>query len=142
MKANYLARIVGIAVVLVGTTLFAQNEIKSIRATDLNPSVWQELQKGQIEKLIVEFREGDELPVTMEAKGDLIVTTQSNPSYVQVRKNFWMEATANDVQMSLDGVHYQPIRNLVTGTLSVSANADSQGGPANAINVLLDAKLK
>ena len=117
-------------------------EAKIVRATEMNSSLWSHLTAGSSEELIVEFRQGDELPVTFSSEGDLLGTTQVGTSYVIVKKSFWLKLQNNDGQMSLDGIIYKPINDVVTGSFTAGANSGHNGGPANAINLILRANLK
>ena len=49
---------------------------KTVRAAEMSPSMWAHLAKGRLGEIIVEFRQGDELPLRFEAQGDLIETRQ------------------------------------------------------------------
>lgn len=115
---------------------------KTVRATEMNSDLWSKLTAGISSELIVEFRQGDELPVTFSSKGDFLETVQIGTSYVEVKRDFWLKLQGNDVQMSLDGNTYKPISDVATGSFSAGANSGSNGGPANAINLVLESYLK
>ncbi len=126
-----------LSLLLVGTA-----EAKTIRATEMNGSLWSRLTAASAEDLIVEFRQGDELPVSFSAEGDLLETSRVGTSYVSVKRNFWLKLENNDVQMSLDGTAFKPIKDMVTGSLTAGAGSGDNGGIANAINIGLKANLK
>lgn len=125
-----------------GLLLTGAAEAKTIRATEMTGSLWQRLTAGTAEELIVEFRQGDELPVSFTAEGDLIETSRAGVSYVSVKRNFWLKLQNNDVQMSLDGSAYRPVKDMLTGSLTAGAGSEENGGIANAINLGLKANLK
>lgn len=131
-----------LAIVVVGiamsTSLFAQ----SFRASELTPQIWDKYNKGEIRELVVEFQQGDKIPVTLQAEGDLLETSEANPSYVTVQRNFWVQMKHNDLKLSLDGTHFKPFKKVVEGSLTVGAGAEQQGGIANAINVGFKAMIK
>jgi len=130
-----------LAVTMMLNLLFVGNaEAKTIRATEMNGSLWSQLTAGVAEKLIVEFRQGDELPVSFSAEGDLLETSRVGVSYVLVKRNFWLKLENGEVQMSLDGTAFKPVEHMLTG--SFNAGAGDIGGIANAINLGLKAKLK
>ena len=117
--------------------------LKTIRATELGAGFFSDLQNGKLDNMIVEFQEGDELPVTLKAEGDLIYTTYSSVSYVGIKRNFWLKLMDNKLELSLDGVVYKDIREVVSGkVLAGAGTADGQGGVADAINVVFEAFLK
>lgn len=122
--------------------LSSVSQAKTVRATEMSSDLWSRPSAGVSSELIVEFRQGDALPVTFSSEGDLIETSQSGVSYVTVKRNFWLKLIGNDVQMSLDGAAYKPISDVVTGSFSAGAGSGSNGGPANAINLVLSAYLK
>src|SRR5690606_15542266 len=76
-------------------------EARTVRATELTSKIWSQLDKGEIEDLIVEFRQGDEIPVTLQTEGDLLETKSANPSYVGVKRSFWVRMEQNQILMSL-----------------------------------------
>ena len=117
-------------------------EARTLRATELSSSLWQRLAAGSAEELVVEFRQGDELPVSFTADGDLIQTSRAGVSYVTVKKNFWLRLQDNKVQLSLDGAAYRPIQDMLSGSVTAGAGSEENGGVANAINVALKAVLK
>lgn len=131
-----------IVVAMFGLLLTGAAEAKTIRATEMTGSLWQRLTAGTAEELIVEFRQGDELPVSFTAEGDLIETSRAGVSYVSVKRNFWLKLQNNDVQMSLDGSAYRPVKDMLTGSLTAGAGSEENGGIANAINLGLKANLK
>lgn len=118
-----------------------QAQAKTVRATDLIAQGWNDLSKLE-EGTTIEFRQGDELPVSLSAEGDLLETTRNEVSYVGVKKNFWVRIQKNDVLMSLDGVNYKKIQDSVTGMISADASTPENGGAANAINIKFIANLK
>ncbi len=124
--------------------LSSVSHAKTVRATAINSDLWSRHTVGASTELIVEFRQGDELPVTFASEGDLIEASQSGVSYVTVKRNFWLKLIGNDVQMSLDGTAYKPLSDVVTGSFSASSGSGSGsgGGPTNAINLVFAAYLK
>lgn len=141
MKTNkhLAAMVVGI---LMSSSLFAQSAVKSLRASELTPQIWNRYNNGEIQTLLVEFQHGDKLPVTLLAEGDLFETSEANPSYVTVQRNFWVQIKHDAVLLSLDGTHFKPFQKMISGSLTVGAGAENQGGVANSINVGFKAMLK
>lgn len=135
---------VGTAMVLLvmGSFAFAQGNSRTIRAADLSPQIMSQFDRGEISELTVEFRQGDRLPVTLQAEGDLLETTETNPSYFTVKKAFWAKIEQYGILMSLDGVSFKPFKNVVTGSVAAGASASNPHGVANAINVIFKAVLK
>jgi hypothetical protein len=141
MKPTKHLAIIAVSIAM-SSSLFAQNIVKSVRANELTPQIWNEYNKGEIQELLIEFQQGDKLPVTFQAEGDLLETTEANPSYVTVQRSFWVQMKQNSLQLSLDGTHFKPFKKLIAGSLSVGAGAGQQGGIANSINIGFKAMIK
>jgi len=139
MKLKQKIVMLGIGM-LVLCPAFAQAEL--VRATQLNGDMWQKLRNGEINELIVEFRQGDTLPVTMNVGGDLLGTKDNRPSSVLVKRGFFIKFEQDHLWMSLNGADYKSFSDFVRGNIFVGASADQSGGPANAIDVLMQAFLK
>jgi hypothetical protein len=139
-----MRKVVVILAVAVSLALLGQSyaQAKPIRATELSSQVWSQFNRGEIGELTVEFREGDEIPVILQAGGDLIETRDNNPTFVGVKRSFWVRVAENQVLMSLDGSTFKPFSSVIEGSLTVGASSGHNGGPANAVNVLLTAYLK
>jgi hypothetical protein len=120
----------------------AQAGPKVIRATELGPTMWSDLNLGKLGDVVVEFRQGDYLPVTFVAQGDLIETRQFSVSYVGVKRNFWLQLNQNNVEISLDGTTFRKISDVLTGALEAGAGSAQNGGLADAINITFKALLK
>lgn len=118
-----------------------QAQAKTVRASELIQQGMTDFSKIE-QGTVVEFRQGDQLPVSFQAEGDLIETTRSEVSYVGVKKNFWVQLENNDLMMSFDGVNYKKVQDLLTGAFSVGAGSAENGGVADAINMKFTAKLK
>ncbi|MGZ3772222.1 MAG: hypothetical protein ACXVCY_00010 [Pseudobdellovibrionaceae bacterium] len=115
---------------------------KNIRATEMTDSQWSQLYSGKLIDCVIEFREGDNLPVTFAAEGDLFTSTQSSVAHVGVKRNFWVRVNEKNVEMSLDGINYKPINDVVGGNFSVGTNENQDGGVADSIQMNLKLFLK
>jgi hypothetical protein len=143
MKMKQTKQMAIVIMGLLGLVTYAYDaEAKTVRATEITAQLWSQYEKGEIQELVVEFRQGDILPVTLGAEGDLLETTQSQPSYVTIKKAFWLKMLQNQVLLSMNGVDFQEFKDLITGSLTAGASSDSNGGVANGINVLFKAFLK
>lgn len=137
MKTTQHLTLVALSIALT-SSLFAQ----TFRASDLTSQIWSKYHKGEIQELTVEFRQGDKLPVSLQLEGDLLETSEANPSYVTVQRSFWVQMKQNALELSLDGTHFKPFKQLTNNTLTVGTGAEQQGGIANAINIGLKALIK
>jgi hypothetical protein len=115
---------------------------KVVRATDMGATMWSDLTHGKLGDVVVEFHQGDDLPVTFEAQGDLMETRQTSVSYVGIKKNFWLRLSQNNVEISLDGTTFKKMGDVLTGSLEAGAGSAQNGGVADAINIVFKAFLK
>lgn len=120
----------------------AHGSAKVIRATAVGASLWSDLASGKLGNIIVEFRQGDELPVTFEAQGDLIESKQTAVNFIEVKRNFWLQLKKSTVEISLDGVAFKKLSDVLTGSLEAGARAPESGGIAESINIVFKAFLK
>lgn len=120
----------------------AQAGPRTVRATDMTPSMWSDLAVGRLGDMVIEFRQNDELPVSFEAQGDLLETRRTSVSYVGIKKNFWLRLSQNDVEISFDGASFKKLNESLTGSIEAGAGTGQAGGVANAINIVFKAFLK
>lgn len=130
--------------VIMGFCLWAivgVSEAKTIRANQLESTKWSDL--GSLGDVIIEFQIGDELPVSLNAGGDLLETTRPAISYVGVKRDFWLKVQSSKIQFSLDGINFKDLGESLSGSVEAGAGADDEsGGIANAINISFKAFLK
>ena len=74
---------------LLCTSLMAQVR-DSIRATELGINFLTKIQKGEIQNVTIEFREGDHLPINIRAEGDLFESVDNNSTLIEIKKNFFI----------------------------------------------------
>ena len=112
---------------------------KVVRATDLGTTMQSGLTNGGFSNVIIEFRQGDELPMTLEVQGDLAETTQASVSRIGIKKNFWIRLSQNNLEISLDGTTFKKLNELLTGSLQAGAGSAQNGGVADAISIIFKA---
>lgn len=118
------------------------SEAHTLRATDLDSATWTKVFSGQIQNLIVEFHQGDELPVTVSAEGDFFETLRTQPTPLSIKKNFWLKVNQDSLLVSLDGNDFKPLPQVASGTLAFGTGAGDSGGRANLLNINLKAYQK
>lgn len=117
------------------------SEAKVVRATELDERFWSNVQKGESTDT-VEFRRGDELPVSLSTEGDFFEMAVATPNVVRIKRDFWLRADRQNLFVSLDGVEFRKLGDVAGGSLSLSAGDEGHGGVAQAIRVSLKAILK
>ncbi|MCO5144198.1 MAG: hypothetical protein M9962_14005 [Oligoflexia bacterium] len=117
-------------------------EAKTIRATELSNNIWDKINSYGSEEITVEFRQGDELPVSFYASGDLLETSREGSSYIRIKRDFWIRLKNEKVTMSLDNREYKPLSEMLMGSFQAGAGSEDNGGIAHIIRLNLDARLK
>lgn len=133
---KYFLRALGMTALILAAT---GSEAKFLRANDIDNATWKKVFAGDFQNIVIEFRAGDVLPVTLSAEGDFLETRNPQPSELVVKKDFWLMAQKKDAQISLDGTHFKPLLEVVKGSLTVSTNNNPEGGQAQFINILFKA---
>ena len=118
-------------------------QAKSIRATELKSSDWAAFSSGALRGVVIEFRQGDELPVTLNAEGDLLETIRPATSYIGVKRIFWLRFEASRVQVSFNGRDFRDLNEVLSGSVTASAGSGPDGGGlADGIQIVFKAYLK
>lgn len=133
-----LSAIAGVLILIAGAPAYS----KTVRATEIDSSTWAALEApGHHEETIIEFRQGDQLPVSLSAEGDLLETNQASVGTIGVKRNFWIRVVKNDVEISFDGTSYKAFKDALTGSFQAGAG-NPAGGIANSISLAFKAYLK
>jgi len=114
---------------------------KNLRATEFASQSRDLSQSNGDSVTVIEFRKGDRLAIHLQLEGDLIETIDPAPSYVTVKRSFWVTLHAHTIEISLDGTHFKPLNQVVDKSLSLSPQEDISG-IAEAMNVTLRTILK
>jgi hypothetical protein len=115
---------------------------KTFHAGDMTSNQWSQLMASGPQEVVVEFRQGDEIPISFASEGDLLETSQTGISYVKVKRSFWVRIHQNDIEMSLDGSTFKPFKEVISGSFTAGAGANQPGIPVNSINLVLKTLLK
>lgn len=118
----------------------AMSEARTVRATELSGLRWEDLSAKDGDEVVIEFREGDEIPVHFAMSGDFAEMNGDAANLLHIKKNFYLKIVHDQVAVSLDGAQYKPLPEVMTGTLQAGAN--ESGGIANALNIMLTASQK
>jgi hypothetical protein len=113
-----------------------------IRATDLKGMDFNQISTQVFNGIVIEFREGDELPMNFKVSGDLLESRQAPITYITIKKSFWLKAdmVKNEVLVSFDGHHYKKFQEALSGKITAGTTPDN--GVADSIQVELEANVK
>ena len=108
------------------------SEAKIVRIYDLQDQDFEDLDGKKIDELIIEFRQGDKLPLTLKAEGDLIESSSKSavPTDFLIKRNFWIKFERDALTMSLNGDNFGPVSDSLTGNLSVGARVNKPSNRA------------
>jgi hypothetical protein len=134
--------IISATALLLAISIGASSEAKTVRASDMTSEMWSQLNVSGMEDFIIEFRQGDQLPVTVAFQGDFVETSQQATSYVTVKRNFWIKPEVANIKISLDGLKYKNIGDVAKGSLELGAGTEEGGTTANGIQMILKSFLK
>ena len=101
--------ILGLAVTIFSQNIFA----KTYRATELTGELVSEIMTSQDETYIVEFRNGDQIPVNFEAEGDLFDSKNNINNILNIKKNFWLKIENNSILISFDETDYLSLKDVL-----------------------------
>jgi len=134
-KVRGVIGLLGLAILLAGTFNGFGKAFGDL-TPQANAKFMEQLKQG------VQFRQGDRIPMTFVAEGDLLESADGQPIYLTVRRGFFMKMVGNDILMSLDGTQYKKISDLLKGTISADASATDPSQIVSAINLKLQEYLK
>lgn len=102
-----------------------------LRAGDFRPST--RTAPGQA--IILDFKAGDRVPVTIQVGGEVVETTPS-PSVVWLtaKRDFSLRIRGGELKTSLDGVHFDE-KPAAPGRFQVALQATPEGGPKLAVSI-------
>lgn len=121
----------------------AISEASAIRAQDMDQATWGKAFAGQLKDYLIEFRQGDILPVSFTVEGDFFETQQAQATPLKIKKDLWMKVDGSKFEFSLDGTNFKPLPQMAQGMFTIGASSsDASGGRATGINMNLKAYQK
>lgn len=139
-------KVFSLGLLLVGILAWGDLSAKSsrLRVSEMTPQIWTAFEKGDIQELVIEFRQGDQLPLSFSSEGDILETLETrNISPVLVKKAFWLKIEQHSILMSLDGTNFKSIPEILTGSFTASfVGGENRSTVANAINLVFKGSLR
>lgn len=121
-----------LSIVLVGTVNAAP---RKVLFSELSKNEFTKILKGNPTNLIIEFTQGDHIPVTITASGDLFEFSDIESQNLAVKRTFFLNFTEMpNLLMSWNGEKFVPFRELVSGSYEIGFS----GQPANQVFVNLE----
>jgi hypothetical protein len=81
----------------------------------------------RVRPVVIEFDEGDAVPIDLSFTGDLLELTPASPVLgFRARRRFFVRLSRDGLALSLDGVHFG-VRPKEPGTFSLGVSASPEG---------------
>ncbi|HEY3252334.1 MAG TPA: hypothetical protein VGJ91_00215 [Polyangiaceae bacterium] len=111
----------------------AHGALNPVRVRASDPLPWPAVRQGQ--GLIVDYKAGERIPVSMQVDGEIIETTP-NPSVVwlTVKRDFSVRIRGAEIKTSLDGVHFDD-KPAVPGHFQFGYQVTREGGARVVVHV-------
>ena len=125
MTGAVLVAWVGVA----GAALPVRQDAGTITLGRQTPAQAADLARGDMKPgSTIHVPAGYELPIDIAMRGDLAATIEPvTPVRLKARRNLWVRFTGDAVVLSLDGVNFRPIQEVVTGSVSFALKANDDG---------------
>ena len=127
MLARCSLRFIILAAIACATTLScAHSSLAPLRVSANAPGPWPPLREGQ--PLIVDFKAGEKIPVSIQADGEVVETTPSPSTiWLTAKRDFSLRIRVAEIKTSLDGVHFDE-KPAVPGHFQLGLEATREGG--------------
>jgi hypothetical protein len=103
-----------------------------LRATDFKS--WPALEAAG-RPIVLEFREGDRIPVDFSIDGDLVQTLPAAPEIaLRARKPFFVRVSADGLAVSADGVHFDE-EPMTRGSFAFGLSVTRERGPEVEVHI-------
>lgn len=88
-----------------------------------------------------EFKEGDTLPITFKATGDLF-SINTTPQTLTFLKDVYVRATKKDILFSLNQKDWKSFAEIFTGSIDAKVNQDAEGEAMAYVNLVANSILE
>jgi hypothetical protein len=104
-----------------------------MRARAADPGSFAGLGLAPGQALIVEFKEGDVVPLALVVRGQFLeIAPDTPPIRVVAKRPFFLRLRGNEMEIGLDGEHFGDTR-IAPGSFSFGVGADPQGVKASIV---------
>ena len=134
MLARYVPRLIILAALAASTTLScAQGSLAPLRVSANTPGPWPPLREGQ--PLIIDFKAGEKIPVSIQADGEVVETTPSPSTiWLTAKRDFSVRIRGAEIKTSLDGVHFDE-KPAVPGHFQLGLEATREAGAKVVVRI-------
>jgi hypothetical protein len=102
-----------------------------LRAGDWRPSS----RPAPDQPVVLEFKAGDRIPVTVQVDGEIIETTPSSSTiWLTAKRDFSVRIRGSEIKTSLDGMHFDD-KPAQPGQFQLGLGPTPEGGPKLSLHV-------
>ncbi|HEX2674820.1 MAG TPA: hypothetical protein VHM25_28285 [Polyangiaceae bacterium] len=134
MVVRSVPRFIILAALASATTMScAQSPITPLRVSAHAPGPWPPIREGQ--PLIIDFKAGDRIPVSIQADGEVVETTPSPSTiWLTAKRDFSVRIRGAEIKTSLDGVHFDE-KPAVPGHFQLGLEATRETGAKVVVRI-------
>jgi hypothetical protein len=111
----------------------AHSAISPLRVSASAPAPWPPLREGQ--PLIIDYKAGDRIPVSVQVQGEIIETTPSPSTiWLTAKRDFSVRIRGAEIKTSLDGVHFDD-KPAVPGHFQFGLEATRESGAKVVVRI-------
>jgi len=112
----------------------ASPAVSPLRVSAAAPAPWPPLREGQ--PLIIDFKAGQRIPVSIQIDGEVIETTPSPSTiWLTAKRDFSVRLRGSEIKTSLDGIHFDE-KPKVPGHFQFALEATREAGARAVIRVI------
>jgi len=122
-----------LAALVASTASCASTAINPLRVRASAPAPWPPLREGQ--PLIIDFKAGERIPVSIQADGDVVETTPSPSTiWLTAKRDFSVRIRGAEIKTSLDGQHFDE-KPAVPGHFQLGLEATREQGAKVVVRI-------
>lgn len=115
------------------TASCAHSSIAPLRVNANSPAAWPRLRAGQ--PLIIDFKAGDRIPMSIQVDGEIIETTPSPSTvWLTAKRDFSVRIDGPEIKTSLDGLHFDR-KPAEPGHFQIGYEVKRESGPKVVVRV-------
>lgn len=125
-----------ITLMAMSTVLMADNtnkrpcerQVEAIDVRKLDPQTLNELMEGKHPFISIEFKKGDQFPLSLFLKGDFVelVGEEDHLIYIKANKDIYLRQDGESFLFSSNNTDWKPIVDFITGTAAVGFGVDEE----------------
>ncbi|HET7543802.1 MAG TPA: hypothetical protein VFK05_28215 [Polyangiaceae bacterium] len=133
MTAQFVFRILLLSALAGLPASCAHTSFAPVRVSASTPGPWPPLREGQ--PLIIDFKAGDRIPVSLQVDGEIIETTPSPSTiWLTAKRDFSVRIRGSEIKTSLNGTNFEQ-KPAVPGHFQFGLEATREGGAKVVVRI-------